>query len=239
MFLAKNEATNGTGAAVRCLEAANGTQRGMKDVMRRVRFATAALALIAAPAGAADIPRQGARLPYAAPAPAVTFTWTGPYLGVNLGHQWSSLSPLVGEPSGISGGIQGGYNWQFGQLVVGGEADIQASAAEDTFAAYKFSNPWFGTLRGRAGYAMNNILLYGTLGFAYGGIKGETTTGLSESKTHGGWAGGLGMEVGITPNWTARAEYIYMDLGDRTYAITGAANGLESNILRFGVNYRF
>jgi outer membrane immunogenic protein len=238
MFLAKNEATNGTGAAVRCLEAANGTQRGMKDVMRRVRFATAALALIAAPAGAADIPRQGARLPYAAPAPAVTFTWTGPYLGVNLGHQWSSLSPLVGEPSGISGGIQGGYNWQFGQLVVGGEADIQASAAEDTFAAYKFSNPWFGTARGRLGYAMSNVLLYATAGLGYG--RGRLViAGLSEDQTHVGWTGGGGIEVGLASNWSAKAEYLFISLSDKTYVLSGATTGIDSHLVRFGVNYRF
>src|SRR6267142_496513 len=46
--------------------------------------------------------------------------------------------------------------------------------ANDTFAAWKFSNPWFGTLRGRAGYAMNNVLLYATFGLAYGGGSIET-----------------------------------------------------------------
>ena len=51
----------------------------------------------------------------------------------------------------------------------GVEADLQGSAADDTFAAYKFANPWFGTIRGRAGYAMNNVLIYLTGGFAYGG----------------------------------------------------------------------
>ena len=53
--------------------------------------------------------------------------------------------------------------------MLGAEADIQGSGANDTFAAYKFSNPWFGTVRGRAGYAMNNVLVYATGGLAYGG----------------------------------------------------------------------
>jgi hypothetical protein len=97
--------------------------------------------------------------------------------------------------------LQAGYNWQNGQFVFGGETDLQVTGADDTFAPYKFSNPWFGTLRARAGYAMNNILLYGTLGLAYGGVKGELG-GLDESKTHTGWTGGLGMEVGFTPNWS-------------------------------------
>ena len=57
------------------------------------------------------------------------------------------------EPSGIVGGVQAGYNLQSGQFVFGGEADINLSGADDTFAPWKFSNPWFGTVRGRAGVA--------------------------------------------------------------------------------------
>ena len=142
------------------------------------------------------------------------------------------------KPSGLAGGVQAGYNWQSGQFVFGAETDIQITGADDTFAPYKFSNPWFGTLRGRAGVALNNILFYGTVGLAYGELKGEIG-GLDETKTHVGWAGGLGMEVGFTPNWSAKVEYLYMDLGNRAYSITGADNGFETNMLRFGVNYHF
>jgi outer membrane immunogenic protein len=142
------------------------------------------------------------------------------------------------SPSGLEGGLQAGYNWQSGQFVFGGETDIQVSGTDDTFAPWKFANPWFGTLRGRAGYAMNNILFYGTFGLAYGQLKG-TFLGLDESKTHTGWAGGLGMEVGITPNWSAKIEYLYMDLSNRAYSITGTSNGFETNMVRFGINYHF
>jgi outer membrane immunogenic protein len=112
------------------------------------------------------------------------------------------------------------------------------SAADDTFAPWKFSNPWFGTTRGRAGVALNNILIYGTGGIAYGGIRAENA-GVTEARTLYGWAAGLGLEVGLTPNWSARAEYLYVDLNDRGYNLTGTQNGFESNLLRFGVNYRF
>jgi outer membrane immunogenic protein len=174
---------------------------------------------------------------YSAPAP-LTFNWTGPYVGVNLGYQWATTTHNPTKPSGLEGGVQAGYNWQNGQFVFGAETDIQVSGADDTFAPWKFSNPWFGTLRGRAGVALNNILFYGTLGLAYGGVRGEIS-GLAESKTHIGWAAGGGMEVGLTPNWSARAEYLYVDLSDRSYSVTGTGNGIESNMLRFGVNYRF
>jgi len=184
-------------------------------------------------ATAADFPRGA---PYS-PAPAY-YNWAGPYAGVNLGYQWGEVTGNPTQPSGIEGGLQAGYNWQNGQFVFGAETDLQASGADDTFAPWKFSNPWFGTLRGRAGIAMNNILFYGTLGLAYGELKGENMA-LDESKTHIGWAGGLGVEVGFNRNWSARVEYLYMDLSNRAYSITGVDNGLQSNMIRFGINYHF
>ena len=75
-------------------------------------------------------------------------------------------------PSGFAGGLQAGYNVQHGAFVFGAETDIQFSGADDRFAPWKFSNPWFGTLRGRGGYAFNNILFYGTVGLAYGTLRG-------------------------------------------------------------------
>ncbi|MGB7717773.1 MAG: porin family protein, partial [Pseudolabrys sp.] len=77
------------------------------------------------------------------------------------------MTNFSGDPSGIAGGGQLGYNWQVGQFVFGAETDIQVSGADDTFAPWKFSNQWFGTLRGRAGYAINNVLLFASAGLAY------------------------------------------------------------------------
>ena len=144
-----------------------------------------------------------------------------------------------GSPDGVTGGGQIGYNWQVHpNWVLGVEADLQASAAEDTFAPYKFANPWFGTVRGRAGYAMNNVLAYVTGGLAYGGGRVELGAA-SETQTHLGWTIGGGVEVGLTPNWTAKAEYLYVRLDDRSYVLTGVQNGFSSNVFRLGANYRF
>jgi outer membrane immunogenic protein len=85
---------------------------------------------------------------------------------------------------------------------------------------------------------MNNILLFGTAGLAYGNLNAESF-GLDENKTLVGWTAGLGMEVGFTPNWSAKVEYLYMDLGSRFYTLTGVDNGLQASYLRFGVNYHF
>jgi outer membrane immunogenic protein len=192
---------------------------------------------VAGPAAAADLgPYYSA--PAYAPANIQSFSWMGPYLGFNVGYQWGHATNTRTDPHGFAGGIQGGYNYQTGQFVLGGETDLQLSAAEDTFAPWKFANPWFGTLRGRAGYALNNILLYGTGGLAYGGGRARFA-GAGESEVHIGWTAGIGIEVGFTPNWSAKAEYLYVDLNERGYAIAGTQNGLESNLLRFGVNYRF
>jgi outer membrane immunogenic protein len=203
--------------------------------MKKAIMAMAIATTAGGSAAAADLPRGPA--PYYPP-PASIYSWTGPYAGLNLGYQWSKVTNNVTEPSGVAGGGQIGYNWQVGQFVLGGETDIQISGADDTFAPYKFSNPWFGTLRGRAGFAINNVLLYGTAGLAYGELKGEFF-GLGEDKTLVGWTAGAGVEYGFTQNWSAKLEYLYMDLGSRAYSITGVDNGLHSNFLRLGVNYHF
>ena len=208
--------------------------------MKKTLFGTAlATALIVSgAAAAADLPRGPAPYYRAPAAPSAVYNWAGAYAGLNIGYEWGKVTNSSINPSGLAGGGQIGYNWQNGQFVFGAETDIQFSGADDTFAPWKFSNPWFGTLRGRAGYAFNNILVYATLGLAYGELKGEFL-GLSETKTETGWAGGLGAEVGIAPNWSAKVEYLYMDLGSRAYSITGVDNGLQANILRLGLNYHF
>ena len=196
--------------------------------------AVAALTLASYTATAADL------VPYGQPAPARGYYWQGPYVGANLGYQWGSVKNAGNDPSGVTGGIQGGYNWQVGQFVFGGETDLQFSDADDRFAGWKFSNPWFGTLRARGGYAMNNILLYGTVGLAYGTLRAQNlATGIEESRTSIGWAAGAGLEVALMGNWSAKAEYLYVDLNDRSFNLTGANHGIDSSVLRFGVNYRF
>jgi len=205
------------------------------------RIVLRAVALIAAvwtvSAQAADLP-YGSRAPYTVNQPLNVYSWAGPYLGGNLGYAWGSVSNNRTSPSGFAGGVQAGYNWQNGPWVFGVEGDIQATGAEDTFAPWKFSNPWFGTVRGRAGYAFNNILFYGTGGLAFGELRGETF-GLSESHTTAGWTAGVGAEFGLTQNWSAKIEYLYVDLASSPFTITGASNGYRFGTVRAGVNYHF
>ena len=163
------------------------------------RFVLRALALIAAgwtmSAQAADL-NYGSRAPYTVNQPLNAYSWAGPYLGGNLGYAWGSVDNNPTKPSGFSGGVQAGYNWQNGSWVFGLEGDIQATGAEDTFAPWKFSNPWFGTVRGRAGYAFGNVLFYGTGGLAFGELRANTF-GLSESQTNAGWTAGRRRRNGL------------------------------------------
>jgi outer membrane immunogenic protein len=178
------------------------------------------------------------------------YSWLGPYLGGNIGYAWGSVDNNPTKPSGFVGGVQAGYNWPTGSWqtgpswVFGVEGDLQATGADDTFAPWKFSNPWFGTVRGRAGYAFNNILFYGTAGLAFGELRGVTFGGFSDSHINAGWTAGVGAEFwldqfGSAKHWSAKIEYLYVDLNESQFVVTGAQNGYRFGVVRAGVNYHF
>ena len=207
--------------------------------MNRVVLGAMGMALLGFSANAEAADLYAPRAPYTVNQPLNSFSWAGPYIGGNLGYEWGSVSNNPTKPSGFAGGVQAGYNWQTGPWVFGVEGDIQGTAADDTFAPWKFSNPWFGTLRGRAGYAISNVLFYGTGGLAFGELTGQTF-GLSESHTTAGWTLGLGAEVGLAPHWSAKVEYLYVDLSSSQFVtVTNASNGYRFGTFRAGVNYHF
>jgi len=208
--------------------------------MSKFAFAAVAVTLAGATAAqAADLPYRS-RAPYTVQQPLNAYSWAGPYLGATLGYEWGSVSNNPTKPKGIVGGATAGYNWQSGPIVFGVEGDISATGADDRFSDYKFSNPWFGTVRGRLGYAFNNVLLYGTAGLAFGSLEAERN-GLQQSQTSVGWTAGVGAEVGIYQNWTAKIEYLYVDLSKNSYTLlpTPTDNALSFGTVRIGVNYHF
>ena len=114
----------------------------------------------------------------------------------------------------------------------------RGTGADETFAPWKFSNPWFGTLRGRAGYAFSNVLFYGTGGLAFGELRGATF-GLSETHTNAGWTRALGAEM-AWPRTGARRSSTSMSISPAaTSVITGVSNGYRFGVIRAGVNYHF
>ena len=206
------------------------------------RFIVGAMALAAigsaTAAQAADM-GYAPRSAYTVNQPLNAYSWAGPYLGGTLGYEWGNVGNNPTKPSGITGGIEAGYNFQNGPFVFGVEGDINFTGADDTFAPWKFSNPWFGTVRGRAGYAFNNILFYGTGGLAFGELKSLTFGGVSESHSSLGWTLGAGAEFGLAQNWSAKIEYLYVDLDSSNFVVTGAKNDYRFGLVRAGINFHF
>lgn len=226
----------------------------MKTNMMRTGITVAALLALPFTALAADLPRQPSykAAPGYAPAP-VYATWSGFYLGLNAGYGFGESdwqNPAVSmEPTGAVVGGTIGYNLQTGTWVWGLEADIAWSGMKDDIACgggtCSTEAKWFGTARGRLGYAgWNNWLPYLTAGAAFAGVEASNTVAGSASETMIGWTVGLGLEYAFMGNWSLKGEYLYADLGNMdcpTCNVAGAANEVSytTNIVRAGLNYRF
>jgi outer membrane immunogenic protein len=241
--------------------------RFTEKTMRRSIFllATAGvfLAATSVPGSAADL---GPGPVYKAP-PAVfapVFTWSGFYVGGNLGYGWASGSGTAslggvpgtfsGSGSGFLGGAQLGYNLQTGNWVWGLEADFQGSAGDGnvhgsagatTFNATA-KTPWFGTARGRIGYAFNRSMVYGTGGLACGRneLDGTVTPGgaFSSEKNFMTWTIGAGYETMLWDRWSAKLEYLYLATPNDVPMPPGATNvdgSSTTHIVRAGLNYHF
>jgi outer membrane immunogenic protein len=163
-------------------------------------------------AGAADL--SVAPL-YKAPPAQVSqaYNWTGFYLGINGGGGWGHSNWDTSAASiGISGGVAGGtagYNWQFGNAVLGLEADVDWANLKGTSssalcpAGCTTSDTWLSTVRGRAGYAFGGVLPYITGGLAMGDIRAATPGFAGASSSNAGWTVGAARQLerqsGISP----------------------------------------
>ena len=207
---------------------------------------TSALALAAFSANAADMYRGEPAGSYKDAPVYVANTWTGFYAGVNGGYGWTSDSSNF-QPEGGFGGGQIGYNWQggfgFGQAwVFGVEADFQGADISDNAFGVKSQLNWFGTVRGRLGYAFDRTLVYATGGFAYGEVETKVP-GFSQSDTQTGYVVGGGVEYKINPSWSLKGEYqfISLDASDASGAgsLAGFSNTDRTDVhtVRLGLNY--
>ncbi len=207
------------------------------------------LALGVASASAADIQRRPmpAKAAPAYVAPPL-YNWTGFYVGINGGGGWGTSSfsaPFTTGSFDTSGGLVGGtlgYNWQVGQVVFGLEGDLDWSNIRGSSPCGATScetrNDWLGTVRGRLGYAFDRFMPYVTGGAAFGNIKTSIAGVGSSNETNIGWTLGAGLEAAIAGPWTAKIEYLYVDLGDGG-AVAGSTADFKTNIVRAGLNYRF
>jgi outer membrane immunogenic protein len=217
--------------------------------MKQLLLAGVAIS-VATAASAADIPAR----PYAKAPPAAVvaaYNWSGFYVGAMGGGGWES-----GAGSGAFGGGTVGYNWQFpgSQFVFGVEVDAAGANIKDRFTVddgtgflltqeNKINS--FGSVTGRAGFAMDAALIYAKGGWAWGNAKTSLTDGVttfSDSQTHTGYTIGGGLEYLSTPSWSAKAEYMYTSLGSETYNFGGFpldSGTIDFHTIKVGVNYHF
>ena len=183
----------------------------------------------------------------------------------------SAASHDTSNKAGFTGGAQAGYNylynnaWLFGVEGDWEGMDIRSSSSKSVASTvvpstvYTINQDvkagWLATLRPRVGYAYNNYLFYGTIGFAWADLKydaslannkGLPTIAGSSSTTKTGWAGGLGVAYAWSPHWHFRGEWLYADLGHANAAtINGTAASIKpddnvaANLVRAGFDYRF
>jgi outer membrane immunogenic protein len=233
----------------------------------RWRLVAAAAIAVAAyrPALAADLPAPS----LSPPLPAAIYNWTGFYLGINGGFgtgtsNWSD--GVIGTTGSfpISGFLIGGtagVNYQIAEYVFGIEGDgdwtnLRGNSGSTCGAISAVVAPpvgcqtqsqWLATVRGRVGYAFDRILLYGTAGAAFGNVQtGLNPPSTFDSAVEAGWTVGAGIEVAFAQNWTAKAEYLFVDLPNATCTTAancgGAAGSIVSfneNVIRAGINYKF
>jgi outer membrane immunogenic protein len=198
--------------------------------------------MMAAPSSAADLPRPVYKGPaFVAP----VFTWTGFYVGVNGGYGFGTSNWDPGPSFNANGGLVGGtlgYNLQTGSYVWGVEGDIAWSGMKGDSGGVETKVPWFGTVRGRIGYAFDRFLPYITGGAAIAQVKMDSGAG-TDDETRVGWTIGAGVEWAFLPSWSAKLEYLYADLGKATCdaGSCGAAADVsfKTSIVRAGLNYRF
>ena len=161
------------------------------------------------------------------------------------------------SPFGFTGGGQVGCNWRSDWLVWGGEADLQYTGLDgsrDLFAPnasahQDFRSRWLATFRGRFGWLANeNMYFYATGGLALANVNTDSTVNfngivnnVSNSTTHAGWTLGAGLEWRFAQQWSAKVEYLYVDLGhaNNVLPISNNDHSLTENIFRIGVNYHF
>jgi outer membrane immunogenic protein len=169
----------------------------------------------------------------------------------------------------VSGYLAGGtlgFNYQIGPWVYGIEGDFDwthltgssgstcggLSDAEPPPTGCETESEWLATVRGRVGYAFpgfvgDNVLIYGTAGGAVARIKtGLIPPSTFDSSTEAGWTVGAGLEVAFAPNWTAKVEYLFVDLPNATCTTTtncgflaGSTVTFNENMVRAGINYKF
>jgi len=224
-------------------------------MIRKFVVACFAVGMLVAARGASAADLSVAPLYKAPPAEvAQIYNWTGFYVGINggggWGHSyWNANATGVNLSGSLIGGTAG-YNWQTGHAVFGLEGDLDwadlsgSSTTTGCPAGCSTNDNWLSTVRGRVGYAFGGVLPYVTGGLAVGDIQASTPGFPGATNTNAGWTLGGGVEFALPGNWSAKAEYLHVDLGRFNCGTNcGTATtdnvSMHDNVFRAGVNYRF
>lgn len=236
-----------------------------------------ALILSAAVANASDMPSNKTSKA-SAPVAAKSSNWTGAYMGVVGGYDWGTadIAPsflfddeaykmnldgmVVGAqigydvelPNNVVLGLVADYSWSDLKDSVCVESGGCHNAADDSYASGKIGQ--LGTLRARVGYAVDNVLIYGTGGLAYADtsaavsyLDSDPDSGVTASAKVWGWTVGGGAEMMIASNLSFGVEYLYADFGKVAYEFSNSdipgnipvVVDVSQSIVRGSLNYRF
>lgn len=197
-------------------------------------------------------------------------SWGGAYLGLSLGYGSGDtqttfdqgdddhMGRIALNPTGYALSVSAGYNWQSGHLVYGIEGDLgyidlsdSGQLAWDGHYMTSQVGSFWGSVRGRVGYAADRMLIYGTAGIAFMnfdelgiGDANNLDQNSYNNETKTGWVVGVGAEYAFTPRLSGKAEYLHMDFGE--LGGYSAENNTDRNwtfdnsvdLLRVGLNYK-
>jgi outer membrane immunogenic protein len=203
--------------------------------------------------------------PFAAPPPAL---WTGFYVGAHGGGAWdptggnntncgSACTSAETALGGVAGGMQLGYNYQIGMMVLGAEAEFSASSLRGSYPALDgidtltTSVDYFGTVTGKVGVAVGRLLIYAKGGAAWTHTNNsdfDTPENLTFTANYWqmGWTVGGGAEYALSPNWSVKLEYAAIETPNKSTTFTSpsplfftALMHQQIDLVSAGVNYRF
>ncbi|AJY48258.1 outer membrane protein [Martelella endophytica] len=214
----------------------------MRNLNKTLTAATM-LVLGAGAAQAADAivsaPYEPSPVTYAAP--VKVSNWSGFYLGGAANWDWGTFQKGDFDADGWGGTLFGGYNMQSGSIVYGVEADLATSNQHEYVDPnLKMEQGVNGSLRGRIGYAMDPVMVYGTGGLA--GSKLQAKQGGDKDKQMAwGYTLGAGVEAMVTDNISARVEYRYTDYGDQDFNLNSGRykRGFQENTVKVGLGVHF
>jgi outer membrane immunogenic protein len=237
--------------------------------------AAIALAASAGAASAADLYRAPAPVAPVAPVLIPAYTWTGAFVGVNTGYIWggndwnggwcannlncrNNRTSSSGSNSGWLAGIFAGFNWQFQQLVLGVDGswswtDVGGSGngrnGNNNVVHYNADLNWQADIRGRVGFAIDRVMIYGAAGVAFADVnascRGFTVNGRKGCNNGGsndtGWTAGIGADWAVTNNIILGLEWKYSDFGSATFRTAGnnKSVNITDNIIQVRAAYKF